>query len=56
MSTIFLPLTVLTGLYGMNVVIPHLPGPDWAQFWWIVGMAGVIVASMLAAFRWKDWL
>jgi magnesium transporter len=56
MSTIFLPLTVLTGLYGMNVVIPHLPGPDAMQFWWIVGMSGMIVVSMLAVFRWKDWL
>ncbi len=56
MSTIFLPLTVLTGLYGMNVVIPHLPGPDGLQFWWVVGMSMTIVVSMLAVFRWKDWL
>jgi magnesium transporter len=56
MSTIFLPLTVLTGLYGMNVPIPHLPGPDALQFWWVVGMSAVVVVSMLAAFRWKDWL
>jgi magnesium transporter len=56
MSTIFLPLTVLTGLYGMNVPIPHLPGPDRLQFWWVVGMSGIVVVSMLAAFRWKDWL
>ena len=56
MSTIFLPLTVLTGLYGMNVPIPHLPGPDALQFWWVVGMSLVVVVSMLAAFRWKDWL
>ena len=26
MSTIFLPLTVLTGMWGMNVPLPHLPG------------------------------
>jgi magnesium transporter len=56
MSTIFMPLTVLTGLYGMNVVIPHLPGPPEAQFWWIVGMIAVTVVGMLAAFRWKNWL
>jgi magnesium transporter len=56
MSTIFLPLTVLTGLYGMNVVIPHLPGPDEAQFWWILGMAGTIVSAMLLVFKRKDWL
>lgn len=56
MSTIFLPLTVLTGLYGMNVPIPHLPGPDALQFWWVVGMSGAVVVSMLAVFRWRDWL
>jgi magnesium transporter len=56
MSTIFLPLTVLTGLYGMNVRIPHLPGPDGAQFWWIVGMAGGIVTAMLLVFRRRGWL
>jgi magnesium transporter len=56
MSTIFMPLTVLTGLYGMNVPIPHLPGPPEAQFWWIMGMIAVTVVGMLAAFRWKDWL
>ena len=26
MSTIFLPLTVLTGMWGMNVPLPHFPG------------------------------
>jgi magnesium transporter len=56
MSTIFLPLTVLTGLYGMNVPIPHLPGPDGLQFWWVVAMSATVVLSMLAVFRWKNWL
>jgi magnesium transporter len=27
-STIFMPLTVLTSMYGMNVRLPHLPGGD----------------------------
>ena len=26
MSTIFLPLTVLTGMWGMNIPLPHFPG------------------------------
>ena len=40
-STIFLPLTVLTGMYGMNVTLPHMPGGDpsgssggWSASWW----------------------
>ncbi len=28
MSTIFLPLTVLTGMWGMNITLPHFPGGD----------------------------
>ena len=27
-ATIFMPLTVFTGMYGMNVELPHLPGGD----------------------------
>jgi magnesium transporter len=56
MSTIFLPLTVLTGLYGMNVTLPHLPGGTAAQFWWIVGMMVALVAAMLGFFRSKGWI
>ena len=29
-STIFMPMTVLTGMYGMNVPLPHLPGGEHA--------------------------
>ena len=34
-SVIFMPLTLLAGLWGMNVVLPHFPGGDAAQFWWL---------------------
>ena len=56
MSTIFLPLTVLTGMYGMNVPLPHLPGGPAAQFWWILGSMVALAAVMLALFRAKDWI
>jgi magnesium transporter len=56
MSTIFLPLTVLTGMWGMNVPIPHLPGGDHAQFWWVVAMMGGLILLMLAIFRRLKWL
>jgi magnesium transporter len=55
-STIFMPMTVLTGLYGMNVELPHLPGGIDAQFWWIVGMLTAICVVMLFFFRRKGWL
>ncbi len=55
-STIFMPLTVLTGLYGMNVTLPQFPGGPDAQFWWLIGIVTVIVVTMLAAFRRRNWL
>lgn len=55
-STIFLPLTVLTGMWGMNIEIPHLPGGAGAQFWWIVAIMIAIVAAMLALFRRNKWI
>lgn len=56
LSTVFLPLTVITGMYGMNVALPHLPGGDGAQFWWVLGIMGTLSASMLWAFHRKGWL
>ena len=55
-STIFMPLTVLTGMYGMNVPLPHLPGGEEAQFWWIVAIIGAVAGGMMWLFRRKRWL
>ena len=55
MSAIFLPLTFITGLYGMNFI--HLPGSE-SQY----GFAMVICASLLISgtmlfyFRKNNWL
>jgi magnesium transporter len=56
MSTIFLPLTVLTGMWGMNVPLPHFPGGESAQFWWVAGIMIAISLAMLAVFRRKRWV
>jgi len=56
MSTIFLPLTVLTGMWGMNVPIPHLPGGPDAQFWWISGIMFTVSGAMLVLFRLNKWI
>ena len=55
-STIFLPLTVLTGMWGMNIPLPMFPGAEGAQFWWVAGVMIAIAAAMLAAFRWNTWI
>jgi magnesium transporter len=55
-STILLPMTVLTGLWGMNVMLPQFAGGPTAQFWWVVGIMGGITVLMLAVFRSKHWI
>jgi len=55
-ATLFMPLTVLTGMWGMNVPLPHLPGGDTAQFWWVLGIMAAISVAMLWFFRRKRWI
>jgi magnesium transporter len=55
-ATLFMPLTVFTGMYGMNVPLPHLPGGERAQFWWILGIMFAMSGGMLAYFRRKRWI
>ena len=56
LTTVFMPLTVLTSLYGMNVLLPQLPGGDGFQFWWLVGFMAAIALGMLGVFRRLRWL
>ncbi|MBI3048651.1 MAG: magnesium/cobalt transporter CorA [Acidobacteria bacterium] len=55
-STIFLPLTVLTGMWGMNIPLPTFPGGEGAQFWWVAAVMAAIAVGMLAVFRWNRWI
>jgi magnesium transporter len=55
-STIFMPLTLLAGLWGMNVPLPRLPGDDAAQFWWVFLVMLIVVVGMLALFRRRRWI
>lgn len=56
MSTIFLPLTVLTGMWGMNIELPHFPGGGAVQFWWVAGIMATTIIAMLMFFRRKHWI
>jgi Mg2+ and Co2+ transporter CorA len=40
----------------MNVALPHLPGGNSAQFWWILGIMIAVSAVMLSFFRRRRWL
>jgi len=55
-ATIFMPLTLVSGLYGMNVALPRFPGGDAAQFWWLFGICAGVVVVMLALFRRRRWV
>ena len=55
-STILMPLTLLTSVYGMNVPLPAFPGGASAQFWWLFGIMAAIAVVMLAMFRRKRWI
>ena len=55
-ATLFMPLTVLTGMYGMNVPLPHLPGGEETQFWWVLGIMLGLSAAMLMFFRSRRWI
>ena len=53
-SVILLPMTLITGIFGMNV---HFPGFGTAAAWWAIVAAMVTLAVGLAAFfRYKRWL
>jgi magnesium transporter len=54
-ATIFMPLTVLTGMFGMNVELPFSSAGS-AEFWWISGIMVFIAVGMLWAFHKRDWL
>ena len=53
-SVILLPLTLISGIFGMNV---HFPGFDtaWA-FWTIAGVMLATALALIAFFRYKRWL
>jgi magnesium transporter len=53
-SVIMLPLTLISGIYGMNVGIPRQHAVD--TFWVIVGGMLLIAGGMLSYFRYKSWL
>ena len=55
-ATLFMPLTVLTGMYGMNLDLPHLPGGEDVQFWWVLGIMIALSLGMLGYFRLRRWI
>jgi magnesium transporter len=54
-ATIFMPLTFITSLYGMN--FKHMPELQWEYgYYGVIGMVVVIAVAMLGYFRSKHWI
>jgi magnesium transporter len=54
-STLFIPLTFLAGVYGMNFKsFPEL-GKDWMYPWGFWAIALAVVAVMIIYFKKKKW-
>jgi magnesium transporter len=53
-SLIFLPLTLIASIWGMNVRVPG--EQDLTGFWIIIGVMVVLLAGAVAFFRRRGWL
>ena len=54
-ATLMMPLTVIAGIYGMN--LPLWPRPDHpASFWIVLGAMAGLTVGMLGYFRHKRWI
>ncbi|KQC33827.1 magnesium transporter [Nonlabens sp. YIK11] len=55
MSSIFIPLTFIAGIYGMNFDnIPELHWEHGYRYFWI--LSGCMFVALLGFFKWKKWL
>jgi len=54
-AALFGPLTVITGIFGMNVPLPSLFGNPHYQFWEIMGLMVLSSAALFAWFKKAGW-
>ena len=55
-TVLFMPPTLIAGIWGMNVPLPHFPGGEAAQFWWVIGVMVAMIAAMVVVFRSRRWI
>src|SRR6184192_4098006 len=53
-SVVLLPLTLISGIFGMNVLFPG--EHTHAAFWAIVGLMVTVIIGMIGFFKYKRWL
>ena len=55
MSSIMLPLSVISGIYGMNIQGLPMANDEWA-FEITLGLMLVVALSLIAFFRYRRWI
>ena len=60
-TTIFMPMSFVAGLYGMNFNSERSPWnmPELNWYWGypiVLGMMGLMAVLLMGLFRWKGWL
>src|SRR5213596_3249906 len=53
-SVLFLPLTLIASIWGMNVRVPG--DQTIGAFWIIIGVMVAVLAGLLAVFKRRGWL
>jgi magnesium transporter len=54
-ATIFIPLTFIVGIYGMN--FKFMPELEWRWGYWVIwGVVVAVAVTMIIYFRRKKWL
>jgi magnesium transporter len=54
-STVILPMSLISGIYGMN--FKHMPELDWAYgYHFALALMVAVAAIALGVFYWKKWL
>ena len=53
-SSVMLPLTFITGFYGMNIVLPMQNNPN--AFWLIVAILASITGGLIFIFKKRNWM
>ncbi len=55
-ATVFMPLTFITGLYGMNVDLPHFGLGGERMFWMLMMLMLTVSGGMLLYFHKRGWI
>lgn len=53
-SVALLPLTLLSGIYGMNISLPFSDAPN--MIWLMFASLILIILAIIAYLKWKDWI